>query len=215
MNIDDFFAVPLARIDDPRHMDFNPALWARILAMEAAGDKHREVYRRDTQHGLLFESQWELFYREDACFRELADFCNRSLASLVHRISSFDETEFRGLRWHYDAWFHVTRKGGYQGLHNHPNASWSGIYRVDPGGSSEDTHSGVVRLHDPLTNAYYYSDPGNARLKSVANIGGIDVWHHAGQLVLFPSYLMHEIFAYSGEGPRIVVAFNARVSAGS
>jgi len=31
-----------------------------------------------------------------------------------------------------------------------------------------------------------------------------------GQLVLFPSWLLHEVLPFEGEGERITVAFNAR-----
>jgi hypothetical protein len=30
--------------------------------------------------------------------------------------------------------------------------------------------------------------------------------------VIFPSFLMHEIFVYRGERPRIVVAFNCSIT---
>ena len=40
-----------------------------------------------------------------------------------------------------DSWFHVTRRGGFFALHNHPNASWSGVYCVDPGKNDADTSS--------------------------------------------------------------------------
>ena len=91
----------------------------------------------------------------------------------------------------------------------HPNASWSGIYCVDPGdevpGSPE---SGAVRFHDPRSFASYYSDAGNQRLKDPVRHGGYQFSHSPGGLMIFPSYLQHEIFTYLGERPRIVVAFN-------
>jgi hypothetical protein len=36
--------------------------------------------------------------------------------------------------------------------------------------------------------------------------------HSAGRLILFPSYVMHEIFAYQGDRPRIVIAFNCSIN---
>ena len=41
--------------------------------------------------------------------------------------------------------------------------------------------------------------------------GPFELRHQAGTLMLFPSYLKHEIFPYVGERPRIVVAFNSWV----
>jgi hypothetical protein len=117
------------------------------------------------------------------------------------------------LRFQYHAWFHITRHGGYQGLHNHQNASWSGIFCVDPGDElPERPDSGRVRFHDPRAGAQMYADAGNAQLRLPYQHGGFDVTHRAGRLVMFPSHLFHEIFPYQGERPRIVIAFNCAVS---
>ena len=57
-----------------------------------------------------------------------------------------------------------------------------------------------------------YAEAGNLGLRQPYRHGGFDVTHRAGRLVMFPSFLMHEIFPYQGERPRIVVAFNCSVN---
>jgi uncharacterized protein (TIGR02466 family) len=107
----------------------------------------------------------------------------------------------------------VTRRHGYQGQHNHPNASWSGIFCVDPGEEVPDRpDSGLVRFHDPRTHIDMYSDAGNRHLQPPWTMGTLDWRHRRGQLLLFPSYLRHEIYPYEGERPRIVVAFNCWIT---
>ena len=51
-----------------------------------------------------------------------------------------------------DCWFHVTRRGGFFGLHNHPMASWSGVYCVEPGRHDADKpDSGMLTFLNPAT----------------------------------------------------------------
>ncbi len=212
MDISYHFAVPLIQFQHPDKDRLNRELKDLILHMEAQGDRFRDTVKRDTQGGPLFESNFDLFYRPEKPLRELAAFCHESLARAIFQLSDYSREEFARLEWEYDAWFHVTRKGGYQGLHNHNNASWSGIYCIDTGGEVPGRpDSGRVRFHDPRTNANYYADPGMERLKPPVHYGGFDLTHQAGQLSIFPSYLLHEIFPFVGDGTRIIVAFNSWV----
>ncbi len=207
--LDYVFAVPIAQIRMADPAPLTKRLAALFLEKEAEGDKYRDAKRRDTQHGELFESRFNLFNWGDAPVTELAHYCHAALNELLLNISDYEPQDLQQLKFEYHSWFHITRKGGFQGLHYHQNASWSGIFCVDPGDELEDKpHSGLVRFHDPRGASYYYEDAGNRRLKSPANHGTIDVIHEPGKLLLFPSYITHEIYPYEGERPRIVVAFN-------
>ena len=203
------FAVPLIQV---RHEDaarLGEALAAVFYDKERQGDQYRNEKIFDTQHGGLFESRFDLFTWPEAPVRELASFCHTSVASTVARLNDYDEAEMQELSFDYHAWFHITRKGGYQALHNHPNASWSGIYCVDPGEVVEGRQeSGAVRFRNPYQNAGMYADAGIARVVDPYGTGGVQIQHECGKLVIFPSSLEHEVFPYQGERPRIVVAFN-------
>ncbi|MCH8896062.1 MAG: hypothetical protein IH927_07355 [Proteobacteria bacterium] len=178
-------------------------------------DGVRNEIRRDTQHGELFESKFDLFHWQDEPVKELAKFCHRALASTIFELSDYSEDEFSKLVFDYHAWFHITKNGGFQALHHHQNASWSGIFCVDPGDSPQEfPQSGAVRFHDARGLADQYRDAGNGRLKMPARFGGYQVDHEAGRLLIFPSYVDHEIFTYMGQRERIIVAFNCMVSDG-
>ena len=206
------WATPMAAITYDQADSLNPRLAARILEMEADGDRYRDTVARSTQGGPLFESNFDLFKQPDPVFREVAAFCHKALSSVVVQLSQMDEALFRSLNFHYDAWFHVSRKHAYQGVHNHQNASWSGIYCVDPGDDVADRPlSGAVRFHDPRPNIQMYADGGNEHLNDTVRYACLDLKHTAGRLTIFPSYLLHEIFPYVGERPRIVIAFNCSI----
>jgi uncharacterized protein (TIGR02466 family) len=204
-----FFAVPIAHAQLPGADELCAGLGELFIERADQGDAYRHQKRIDTMHGDLFESRFDLFSWPDPPVRRLAKGCHDALARLVQKLNGYSEVQMGQLRFSYHAWFHVTRKFGYQGQHNHPNASWSGIFCVDPGDEiPERPDSGLVRFHDPRTHIDMYSDAGNKALQLPYSMGSCDWRHRRGQLVIFPSYLRHEIYPYVGERPRIVVAFN-------
>lgn len=203
------FSVPMGQVHYEDADRLNRELKKLFFERESEGEKWQKFPRFDTQHGALFESRFDLFYWPDEPVKELATFCHTALGALLRKITDYSDEEFQQLTFDYHAWFHITRQGGYQGMHNHPNASWSGIYCIDPGENVEERpDSGAVRFHDPRTDSSMYMDAGNRRLMSPWALVGQQVEHEAGKLVMFPSYLRHEIFPYLGERPRVVVAFN-------
>ncbi|HET6566178.1 MAG TPA: putative 2OG-Fe(II) oxygenase, partial [Xanthomonadales bacterium] len=108
-----------------------------------------------------------------------------------------------------DAWYHVTRYGGFISSHNHPNASWSAVYMVNPGSLAKDnSRTGVLSFKDPRPAANMYWDPGNDRWQRQFRISSVNHELNAGELLVFPSYLMHEVSPYFGELPRLTVAAN-------
>jgi len=212
LNINDLFATPLIDVQMPDHEPVCDELRRLFLDKEQEGEAYRNRQRRATQFG-LFESRFDLFRWTEPAVVKVAHFCHNALADLMRRLTDFTPEELSKLRFDYHAWFHVTREGGFQGLHNHQNASWSGIFCVDPGDELPDhPESGLVRFHDPRWCSWFHSERGNLGLQLPYRHGGFDITHRAGRLVMFPSYLMHEIFVYRGERPRIVIAFNCSIN---
>jgi uncharacterized protein (TIGR02466 family) len=108
------------------------------------------------------------------------------------------------------SWYHITRMGGYTAQHNHPMASWSGVYCVSPGDVVTGVaNNGTLRFLECRPHASMYLDNGNAHWREPYAFGDLAYNLKAGQLLLFPSYLMHEVALYHGDRERITVAFNA------
>lgn len=215
LNLWPAFAVPFADVSMPDAGPLLESLRELFLQKEAEGDRWRDAVRRDTQYGGVFESRFDLFEWPEPEVRQLAAFCHHHVASVVRMVSRHSDEDFRRLVFDYEAWFHVTRAGGYQGSHNHQNHSWSGIFCVDPGDEVPDRpESGTVRFLDPRGGSNMHLDAGNDHLHMPYNTGGISWRHEPGRLLIFPSFLLHEIFPYVGDRPRVVVAFNCRVRKG-
>jgi len=201
------YAVPMLQSQIGDASRLNAELSSLFLRLESQGDTHRDPIRRDTQYG-IFESNFFLHQRTDPVLLELFGFLRASLLTFIQGMSQYSDTEMTNIELDMHSWFHVTRNGGFQSLHNHPNASWSAIYCVDPGDASSP-ESGAVRFHDPRTGCDMYRDPSTERMQSPYRIGPWQLIHKPGQMIAFPSYLLHEVFSYTGTRPRIVVALNA------
>ncbi len=116
---------------------------------------------------------------------------------------------FHDSKIHNHTWFHVTRHAGSFISHNHPMASWSAVYCVragDPVQSQPD--SGLLRLFDPRQGANAFRDPANAQLKTGYALRPLELRLTEGQLIVFPSYLFHEVTPFFGQKLRITVATN-------
>jgi hypothetical protein len=185
----------------------NRELGAYFLDLESQGDKYRKPDKTPSNQFEIFESDFDLFRWEEPCVQKLRDFCLNGLWRVVARMNRYSEDDIRGMRVFVDAWFHVTRFGGYISYHSHPMASWSGVYMVDPG---EPGKGGILNFKDPRPHANMYMDQGNSAWQHPVQLGSRNFPMQPGDLLLFPSFLQHEVRPYMGEQPRITVAFNCK-----
>lgn len=204
-----FFATPFAfsRLPDPAGL--NRELREIFLARAAEGGRQANPRPITQRNATTFESHFDLFREPAPPVQRLKDFCFAEMLRVVCELNGYDAAMRARLLIYNDAWFHVSRRGGFFGLHNHPNASWSGVYCVDPGRSDADKkESGALCFVNPVLQASMHLDAGNAGF-SGAFAGGVrNLRMEAGQLVLFPSWVLHDVKPFEGEGERITVAFN-------
>lgn len=209
LNVTPSFATPIVETRHPDCEALNRDLKALFLRCES-DPEYRKKIRTPTLQINIFESEFDLFGWQEPSVRKLRDFCLSALYLTIGRLSGFSMEDLNKIELFHHSWFHVTRYGGYISGHNHPMASWSGVYCVDPGEQPEDQpDSGVLRFADPTPGRAMFMDPANAHLKRPYAGGSTNFKLQPGQLVLFPSWLMHEVAPFFGRDTRITVAFNA------
>jgi hypothetical protein len=104
-----------------------------------------------------------------------------------------------------EMWVNVLDTGGHQAMHNHANSFISGVIYLTP------THPG--------SQTVFIKSPGGTDFKFKNDHAGVkpnqfnsDKWispaPRPGDVILFPSYLMHAVPHNQGE-QRITLAFNA------
>ena len=201
------FAVPVChtRLDDCERL--NQELERLFLSRETP--EYRNATPSHNPQAEMFESRFDLFTWPEPCIQELRKFMLEAVFRVAMAASETPREEFATLRLNNHTWFHVTRHTGFFVSHNHALASWSAVYCVkdgtDPAGT---TRGGSLRLFDTRTGADAFLDPANQRLRQPFVVGDLDLQLQAGQLVVFPSYLFHEVTPYYGHDTRITVASN-------
>lgn len=203
--------MPFVLVEHPAPESLNARLRELFLAREAAGSRFANPDPMVQRNSQVFESSFQLFDWPDAAIAELREFCWKSLYRAVGELNSYDLATLRNLHIAAESWFHITRKGGYFALHNHPMASWSGVYGVSTGNDQSGlADSGLLSFVSPMATNTMFLDMAIARMQAPYAYAPRQFKLSAGQLVLFPSWVLHEVRPYSGEGERITVAFNAR-----
>ena len=209
MSLFPLFAVPFVKTQLPNASLLNAELCKLFLRREAEGAKWRNPDPTMAIPNGLFESNFELFSWPEPSVQRLHEFCMLKLFDLIGELNGYSKDELLQFESQTHAWFHITRRGGRFSSHNHPMASWSGVYCVDPGQSdANEPRSGALHFQNPHQAAGMYADPGNRQLTGNYSLKGRNLSLLAGDLVLFPSWLIHEVFPFHGEGQRITVAFN-------
>jgi uncharacterized protein (TIGR02466 family) len=139
----------------------------------------------------------------------------------LHRISpTFQDLE-RRLRRHVDAfaravewdlkgrelamtdcWLNIMSRNAVHGLHLHPLSTLSGTYYVQvPAGSPG------LKFEDPRLDRYMAAPPRSVRAGS-KNRQWVTLPAVAGQVVLFESWLRHEVASHPTAAERVSVSFN-------
>lgn len=157
----------------------------------------------------VFESDFDLFQWPEPAVKQLKDVVYQYLGRVVAETNGYSPDELARLTIRQHCWAHVTRHGGYVQPHNHPNASWSAVYCVDPGPRDEaHPDAGALQFFDPRAGGAMYRDPGNERFVPAFSNDSLKLNFVAGDLVFFPSDLMHAVTPYFGPGERITIAAN-------
>ncbi|MGI9411036.1 MAG: TIGR02466 family protein [Hyphomicrobiaceae bacterium] len=99
-------------------------------------------------------------------------------------------------------WINVLEPGGVHGAHIHPNSVVSGTYYVDV-----PTGAGAIRFEDPRLQMMMAAPMRKDRARS-ENKSFISIEPKPGMLLLWESWLRHEVPMNAGEEERISISFN-------
>ena len=107
------------------------------------------------------------------------------------------------INWAAEAWANVSGAGALNNAHVHGGAFWSAVYYV----RAPSSDSGQLVLHDPRMPALRMYAP-MLRFKGAGPEQVARVNPKSGMLVMFPSWLLHSVDPWQGEGERVSIAFN-------
>ena len=205
INVATIFAVPLAVTEVSGATALNAELESLILSRE------QTQYANQPPSPLLskgvFESVPGILQWQEPCIEKLRSALVNSVGRVVAELSGFSQQELTSIIVMNQTRFHITRHGGGFLPYNHPMASWSSTYCVNAGDDVADfPDSGTIRVLDSRIGLCTYLDPANMRWRAPFSFGHGSIRLRAGQLVVFPAYLLREVAAYMGERPRITIS---------
>ncbi len=137
--------------------------------------------------------------------QQLTDRIVRFAVEYISRIYGSRDPRYQ-TEWSIRAWANVNEKGSFNRTHDHLGriSFFSGVYYVDVGdvgvsGSPESGHT----LFEDWTHV-----PVNILGDPNAHRQDFKMVPRNGRMVLFPAGLMHSVEKYTGDRPRITIAFN-------
>jgi uncharacterized protein (TIGR02466 family) len=195
------FATPVAAMELPDARARNAELVASILAKRAEAPSVR------ASNAGGWHSDREIANWGGPRIGEILDFARE----LANRMTvDRDGTQLRPA-WKPTIWANVNGPGDANMCHYHPGAFWSGTYYVDDGGcAADESLGGEFEMLDPR-------GPGPAMYAPMlkfpgedgASVGGAEMIRpRPGLMLLFPSWLLHQVRPYRGAALRISIAFN-------
>ena len=207
LQVTPLFAVPFGSKRHPDSARLNRELEALFLARET--DEFRNPTPSHTAPPETFESRFNLFRWSEPCVQALRQFILDGVLEMVRQSTGKTLEDLSRHQFQNHTWFHITRYAGSFANHNHPLASWSAVYCVRAGDAVPDhPDSGLLRFFDPRVAAGGFTDPALDSLHRTYAFGSLDLRLSEGQLVVFPSYVYHEVTPYYGSETRITVASN-------
>ena len=117
-----------------------------------------------------------------------------------------------GFGWKYvpekvgvsEIWAIINKKGTFNSSHNHPGSYLSAAYYV-----KAPNNCGNIHFYDPNEIKKFNSPPIENRTELSAS--GFSIKAQEGSLLIFPSYLYHDVGKNLSNEDRIVISFNVSI----
>jgi uncharacterized protein (TIGR02466 family) len=106
-----------------------------------------------------------------------------------------------------EAWININQKGHFNYSHDHPGSLFSAVYYVNGGADK-----GELEFKTPIApHTYTISDEMVGSFNSFTGHAMV-IPPVTGDLLIFPSWLLHRVNMSQSEEARISIAFNSRAA---
>jgi uncharacterized protein (TIGR02466 family) len=197
------FPTPLVSARLNGYAEINARLAATILAREKV-----EQSANYSNVGGWHSHDFQPWAGEDG---EAVIAAARDVVNSMTLMQSGDQMVPAAVTWRVTAWANVGRAGSANRAHCHPAAFWSGVYWVTDGGVGDNPDvGGLFEIADPRGVLPLMHAPHLrvAITDCLSDGHNLTVTPRAGAILLFPAWLVHSVQTYTGDQPRISIAFN-------
>ena len=194
------FATPIVLIDLPDAAALSADLRRTIL--------EREKSHPGTEHSNLggWQSEWDMDRWGGAPAIKLLAVARNS----ANKVTTNRQGQPVSIAWKANMWANINRTGHGNEFHSHPGSFWSAVYYVDDGGiDSDPSLGGELEFMDPRGPGPAMYAPNLAFGSAGLSVGANEVVRpRAGRMVMFPSWVLHQVRPYRGKAERISIALN-------
>ena len=167
-----------------------------IQATDTAGQRwsKKNYFNGYTSYG----SVTDLFFRSPT-FEELKKYLDKH----VKKFANFLELDLQNKKLRMTScWINIMGKNTHHGLHLHPLSTVSGTYYV-----STPPGSGLFKVEDPRLSKFMAA-PGKKENCHKRNRTFVAYEPQAGNVIMFESWLRHEVVSHQAKKERVSVSFN-------
>jgi len=184
-NLTTIFPTPFARVEFEDFTDINQRIVDYVHQCEKAGNTRDSRADNTTNWGNGFQIQ--LFRVKVPVIDEFVGHVNAAFEKFLNSIGLKGlDADIRS-----SGWIVLSRAGGYNSPHIHPHGTFSSIYHVKV--PDRPAPQGYLEFINPM---------GSAALQSLGSPHEL-VAPKEGTLTFIPSYLMHAVHPFEGDGERI------------
>ena len=165
---------------------YNEKLKERILELEKE-EKHTHRFNVGGSSKVRFVHEWGTAESKLINARATAFFC---------KVSGHNNAVIT------TSWASISRKHDYLAAHSHNDCVASMVYMLDPGNAkSENVLDGRFAIVDPRAPGCCNTEEGRVTMEIAPEM-------KEGSMIIFPSELVHHVHPYTGDEPRITIAWN-------
>ncbi len=174
------FSTPMLRFRVADHAALDAELLAEGERLRAICDSAAKSNRGG------WHSEGNLFDSAAPCITRLRAAAVEAVHEATRKAKAKVDPESLALKLF--GWMNMNPNGGFNAPHTHPGAHWSGVYYVAQP-AVEEGNSGMIEFLDPR------SDLPNWRLLGAKSFRPKrKIRPDAGEIVIFPSYLVHWVY---------------------
>ena len=201
MNSKQFFPTNIysAKLTGTQLKKFNQELTAECHKIKDYDKNGRNWSKKNYVGGYTSYASIPQLHQFSSTFLELEKKITKHVKTFINELEFDLAKKSIGMS---DCWLNMMPAQTSHGLHLHPNSFISGTYYV-----STPKESAAIKFEDPRLNCFMYAPPRKASCKK-ENKPFISIPVEEGMLVLFESWLRHEVPASTNKEERISVSFN-------
>ena len=170
---------------------YHEKLKERILELEQEKDHTHRFQIGGSK--VRYVHEWETVESKLINLRAMAFFC-QATGKQMHEVVTTA------------SWASVSRKHEYLAGHSHDDCIASVVYMLDPGNANpENPLDGRIAITDPRV-------PGCCDREAERVTMEVSPDMNPGTMIIFPSEFVHHVHPYTGDEPRITLAWNFKLT---